>query len=107
MSQYLTNTIRNLPADEINKIDQDLQRNIYFVNLGNRNAFYNLNILGTFCDFFQNHGRFRGSQKLIIVPTPEIPNFIKTQKIISTNKLIKNSVAQTREDLSQFKQLLS
>ena len=39
ISQYLTNTIRNLPADEINKIDRNLQRNNYFVNLGKRNAF--------------------------------------------------------------------
>ena len=28
-----------------------------------------------------------GSQELIIVLRPEIPSFIKTQKIISTNKL--------------------
>ena len=45
------------------------------------------NILDTFCDFFQNHGSFPGSQEVIIVPRPEITNFIKTQKIISTNEL--------------------
>ena len=33
-TEYLTNTIRNLPADEINEINRDLQRNNYFVNLG-------------------------------------------------------------------------
>ena len=33
-TEYLTNTIRNLPAAEINEINQDLQRNNYFVNLG-------------------------------------------------------------------------
>ena len=87
ISLYLTNTIRHLPADEINEIDQDLKRNNYFVNLGNTNTFSDHNILDTFCDFFQNHGRFPGSQELIIVPRPEIPNFIETQKIISTNEL--------------------
>ena len=33
-TEYLTNTIRNLPADKINEINRDLQRNNYFVNLG-------------------------------------------------------------------------
>ena len=87
ISQYFTSTIRNLPADEINEIDRDLQRNNYFVNLGNTNAFSDHNILDTFCNFFENHGRFPGSQELIIAPRPEIPNFIKTQKIISINEL--------------------
>ena len=35
----------------------------------------------------QQHGRFPGSQDLIVVPRPEIPYFIKTDKIISTNQL--------------------
>ena len=86
ISQHCTNTIRNLPADEINEIDQDLQRNSYEV-IGNTNAFSDHNILETFCDFFQSHGKFPGSQELIIVLRPEIPNSIKTQKIISTNEL--------------------
>ena len=81
------NTIRNLPADEINGIDWYIQRNKYFVNLGNTNALCGHNILDTFWDFFQNKGSFPGSQELIIVPRPEITNFIKTQKIISTNEL--------------------
>ena len=87
ISQYLTNTIRNLLADEINEIDQDLQKNNYFVNLGNTNTFSDYNILDTFCNFFQNYEKFPGSQQLIIVPRPEIPKFIKTQKVISTNEL--------------------
>ena len=87
ISQHLINTIRNLLADETNEIDWDLKRNNYIVNLGNTNVFSGHNILDTLCDFFQNHGTFPGSQELIIVPRPEIPNFIKTQKTISTNKL--------------------
>ena len=49
-------------------MDQDLQRNNYFVNYGDAKAFFDHNILDTFCDFFQNHGRLPGSQELIIVP---------------------------------------
>ena len=58
-----------------------------FVNLGNTNAFSGHNISDIFCDFFEKHGRFSGSRELIIVPRSEIPNFIKTQKIISTKLL--------------------
>ena len=37
--------------------------------------------------FFQQHGKFPGSQDLIVVPKPEILYFIKTNKVISTNQL--------------------
>ena len=36
---------------------------------------------------FQQHGRFPSSQDLIVVRMLEIPYFIKTDKIISTNQL--------------------
>ena len=75
ISQYLENTIKNLPADERNEIDCDLQRNNSFINLGETNEFSNHNIINTFCEFFQQHGRFPGSQDLIVFPRPEIPDF--------------------------------
>ena len=31
-SQYLGNTITNLPPDELDEIDRDLQRNFYFAD---------------------------------------------------------------------------
>ena len=62
ISKYLINTIKNLPADERNEIDCDLQRNNYFINLGETNEFSNHNIKDTFCDSFQQHGRVPGSQ---------------------------------------------
>ena len=87
ISKYLINTIKNLPADERNEIDCDLQRNNYFVNLGETNEFSDHNIIDTFCDFFQQHGKFRSSKDLIVFSKPEIPYFIKTNKVISTNQL--------------------
>ena len=87
ISQYLTNTIRNLPVDERNEIDCDLQKHNYFINLGETNDFSDHNIIDIFCNFFQQHGRFPGSQDLIVVPKPEIPYFIKANKVISTNQL--------------------
>ena len=51
------------------------------------NEFSDHNIIDTFCDFFQQHRRFPGSQDLIVAPKPEIPIFVKTDKVISTNQL--------------------
>ena len=45
------------------------------------------NIIDTFCEFFQQHRRFPGSQDFIVAPKPEIPYFIKNDKIISSNQL--------------------
>ena len=66
ISQYLENIIKNLPADERNEIDRDLQRNNYFINLGETNEFFNHNIIHTFCEFFQQHGNTEGFQGLKI-----------------------------------------
>ena len=87
ISQYLESTIKILPANERNEIDRDLQRNNYFINLGKTNEFSDHNIIDTFCEFFQQHGRFPGSQDLVVVSRPETPYFIKTDKIISKNQL--------------------
>ena len=66
ISQYLENIIKNLPADERNEIDRDLQKNNYFINLGETNEFSNHNIIDTFCEFFQQHGNTEGFQGLKI-----------------------------------------
>ena len=73
-------------AKERNENDRDLQRNNYFINLRETNEFSDHNIIDTFCDFSQQHGRFPGSQDLVVVPKPEIPYFIKTNTVISTNQ---------------------
>ena len=53
ISQYLENTIKNLPADGRNEINRDLQRNNYFINLSKRNEFSDHYIIDNFCEFFQ------------------------------------------------------
>ena len=55
--------------------------------MGETNEFSDHNIIDTFCDFFQQHGKFRSSKDLIVFSKPEIPYFIKTNKVISTNQL--------------------
>ena len=55
--------------------------------MGETNEFSDHNIIEIFCDFFEQHGRFPGSQDLVVVPKPERPYFIKTNKVISRNQL--------------------
>ena len=52
----------------------------YNITVGEKN-------LNHFIDFFQNEGRFPGAQDLIILPKAEIPNFLRTNDILSINDL--------------------
>ena len=40
-----------------------------------------------FCEFCHRNGHFPGTQNLIIIPTPRIPSFIRTDEIISPTRL--------------------
>ena len=107
ISQYLRKHNKNLPADERNEIDCDLQRNNYFINLGKTNEFSDHNIIDTFGEFFQQHRRFPGSQDLIVVSRPEIPYFIKTDKIISTNQLFEKFCSSDARGLVSIQVLVA
>ena len=80
-------TINNLPADEKQEINRDSQNLNYNLTVREKtlNQFIDSSALGFFIDFFQNEGRFPGTQDLIILPKPEIPNFLRTIDILSTN----------------------
>ena len=84
-------TINNLPADEKQEINRDLQNLNYNITVGekNLNQFIDTSALDISADFFQNEGRFPGTQDLIILPKPEIPNFLRKHDILSTNDLFK------------------
>ena len=84
-------TINNLPADEKQEINRDLQNLNYNITVGekNLNQFIDTSALDISADFFQNEGRFPGMQDLIILPKPEIPNFLRANNILSTNDWFK------------------
>ena len=107
ISQYLENTIKRLRAYERYEIDCDLQKNNYFINLGKTNEFSDHNIIDTFGEFFQQHRRFPGSQDLIVVSRPEIPYFIKTDKIISTNQLFEKFCSSDARGLDSIQVLVA
>ena len=67
-------TINNRPADE-KQINRDLQNLNHNITVREKNLNH----------FFQNEGRFLGTQNLIILPKPEMPNFLRTNNILSTN----------------------
>ena len=58
-------TINNRPADEKQEINRDLQNLNHNITVREKNLNH----------FFQNESRFPGTQDLIILPKPEIPNF--------------------------------
>ena len=72
-------TINNRPADEKQEINRDLQNLNHNITVREKNLNH----------FFQNEGRFLGTQNLIILPKPEIPNFLRTNNILSTNNFFK------------------
>lgn len=72
-----------LPADEIEEINKDFQRENYWVNKDT------IDVLDSWCNFFYNHSRFLGSLELSLVPHAEIPNFVKTNTPLSPIYLYK------------------
>ena len=84
-------TINNLPDGEKQEIKHDLQNLNYNITVGgkNLNQFIDSSALDNFIDFFQNKGRFPRTQELTILPKPEIPNFLRTNNILSTNDFLK------------------
>ena len=58
-----------------------------------------------FVIFFKKNGCFPGSQRLIIIPKPKIPNFIKTEEVISPNQLFEKFKSSDARGLVSFQAL--
>ena len=88
-------TINNLPEGEKQEIKHDLQNLNYNITVRekNLNQFIDSSALDNFIDFFQNKGRFPSTQKLIILPKPEIPNFLRTNDVLSQMIFLKSFLA--------------
>ena len=76
ITNNLTFMLDNLPDDEFKEIINDWHTEKYL-----RDNFYNF--LDCWCEFYFHKERFRGSQKLIMVPQAQIPPFVKTQMPLS------------------------
>ena len=102
IAQYFSDMIRQLPPNELDEIDRDLILTLsrprpYFIDL--KSNVNDLGILNTFCEFFHRYGRFPGSQKMIIIPKPAIPEFIKTDEVISPTQLFEKFKASDARGL--------
>ena len=99
IDQNLSLTINILPADEIEEINIDLQRENYWVN---KDLF---GLLDTWCHFFFNHCTFASSQELIIVPQADIPPFVNTDTPLSPIDLYRNFKATNAKALVSIQAL--
>ena len=85
IASNLSDALRNLPPNELDKIDKDLRLNDFFIDSDNGNN--QEEIMSAYSYFYHVLGRFSGKLDLIIIPKPDTPAFIKTDKIISANQL--------------------
>ena len=84
IGQNLSLIINDLPVDEIEEINKDLQRENVWVNKDT------IDLLDAWCEFFFAHGRFPGSQELIMLPQTGIPSFVNSNTTLSARDLYEN-----------------
>ena len=87
IASNLAEAIRNLPPNELDEIDRDLELNYFFIDFNNEKN--EEEIMNAYSYFYHALGRFLGKLDLVIIPKPDIPKFIKTDEIISPNQLYK------------------
>ena len=76
-----------------------MKRENYWVNKDS------IGLLDTWCDFFFNHGRFLGSQELIMVPQADILPFANTATPLSPIDLYRNFKATDAKALVSIQAL--
>ena len=99
IGQNLSLTINDLPANEIEEINKDLQRENVWVNKDTTD------LLDPWCGFFFAHGRFPGSQELIMFPQAGIPRFVNSNTTRSPRDLYENFEATDAKALVSIQAL--
>ena len=77
--------LNNLLSSELKKIRSDQEAHYYFIDF--ERDINSEEYLNVFCGFYHRNVRFPGSQKLIIIPIPRIPSFIKSDEMILPARL--------------------
>ena len=81
----LAKVIQNLPPNELDEIDRDLELNYFFIDFDNKNNQEEImNAYSYFCHVLRH---FPGKLNLVIIPKSDTPEFIKTDEIVSPNQL--------------------
>ena len=77
IASNLSDTLRNLLANELDETDKDLRLNYFFLDSDNENN--QDEIMSAYSYFYHVLGRFPGKLDLIIIPKPDTPAFMKTR----------------------------
>ena len=88
-------TVENLSAEEFSEIKDDFNRENFW-------AKHVICQLDCWIAFFFSKGRFPGSQKLIMLPQADIPDFIKTETPLSPIDLYKKFKATDAKALASI-----
>ena len=91
--QYLQKT-----PPKIEEMEDDLTLNHYsFINL--KNEYITEEVMHTFDRFFFAFARFLAIDNLAIIPTGEVPSFVKSSNVISPSELYKKKTTlETQEE---------
>ena len=85
VARHFAIMLNNLPSGELRKIRSDQEAHYYFIDFErdiNREVYLNV-----FCEFYHRNGHFPGSQRLMIIPIPRIPRFIRSDEMILPTRL--------------------
>ena len=85
IASNLSDTLRNVLANELDETDKDLRLNYFFLDSDNENN--QDEIMSAYSYFYHVLGRFPGKLDLIIITKPDTPAFIKTDEVIFPNQL--------------------
>ena len=95
LEQNLYLTVENLSSEEFAEIKDDFNRENFW-------AKHVVHELDCWIAFFFSKGRFPGSQKLIMLPQADIPDFIKTETPLSPIDLYKKFKATDAKALASI-----
>ena len=93
-------TVENLSAEEFSEIKDDFNRENFW-------AKHVICQLDCWIAFFFSKGRFPGSQKLIMLPQADIPDFVKTEMPLSPIDLYKKFKATEAKVLASIQAIVA
>ena len=100
LEQNLYLTVENLSAEEFSEIKDDFNRENFW-------AKHVICQLDCWIAFFFSKGRFPGSQKLIMLPQADIPDFVKTEMSLSPIDLYKKFKATEAKVLASIQAIVA
>ena len=105
IASNLSDTLRNVLANELDETDKDLRLNYFFLDSDNKNN--QDQIMSAYSYFYHVLGRFPGKLDLIIITKPDTPAFIKTDEVIFPNQFYEKCRSTDAQGLVSVQVLLA